>query len=401
MKRVTIASIVALVLLAIPLSMAGATGGLHFDVDVDTEKNCQVVEVSADPDVVWEDWLGQNQTKWVPGAPSGTGTFPWGPLQTSMNGSVTVVWTKYTSSNWGISWTSTGITHTETENWSVNRSGQCQITFCHVAGLGDMPANYVTLTTSINAALGHFYNNGTPKAGHELDYLGACQPPPVCPWNPDILINHPDCVEPCDDTDQDGICDEEDNCPLVPNADQTDVNENGIGDACEDLLPYCFFDEELEDYVTGYFLEGMAPEGATEGACEREYCLNGETVIFADDEEIPPEADPGVCPPGPPYYPCIEAEGPENDTLLEIAPRMGGTSLFWNGGLVVCKSAIGDWGSDCRRVGPGNDALGRGEFVCLAPPPDTGAGINLIPLLIGAVSIGGLGTAIVIRRRRS
>src|SRR3989304_5421534 len=80
-------SLVAFLLLLIPLMAASATGG-GFDVDVDIDKTCEVVEASADPDVVWEDHSGSSQIKWVPGAPSGTGTFPWGPLQTSMNGSV-------------------------------------------------------------------------------------------------------------------------------------------------------------------------------------------------------------------------------------------------------------------------------------------------------------------------
>jgi hypothetical protein len=37
----------------------------------------------------------------------------------------------------------------------------------------------------------------------------------------------------CTDLDQDGICDEEDNCVQAPNPDQTDANGNGIGDVCE------------------------------------------------------------------------------------------------------------------------------------------------------------------------
>ncbi len=62
------------------------------------------------------------------------------------------------------------------------------VTFCHVAGRGDDPANTVTLTLPSNAVFGqggHFDEGGTPNAGHEQDYLGPCQPPPpptdVCP----------------------------------------------------------------------------------------------------------------------------------------------------------------------------------------------------------------------------
>lgn len=44
------------------------------------------------------------------------------------------------------------------------------------------------------------------------------------------------------DQDGDGICDELDNCPENWNADQIDMNENGVGDRCENMLPL----EELE-----------------------------------------------------------------------------------------------------------------------------------------------------------
>ncbi len=39
------------------------------------------------------------------------------------------------------------------------------------------------------------------------------------------------------DSDDDTIPDGTDNCPLVPNTDQTDTNDNGIGDACEPPVP--------------------------------------------------------------------------------------------------------------------------------------------------------------------
>ncbi|MBC7775865.1 MAG: T9SS type A sorting domain-containing protein [Phycisphaerae bacterium] len=48
------------------------------------------------------------------------------------------------------------------------------------------------------------------------------------------LTSPPACTPfTCADTDNDGICDSEDNCPNTANADQADSDGNGIGNACE------------------------------------------------------------------------------------------------------------------------------------------------------------------------
>ena len=51
-----------------------------------------------------------------------------------------------------------------------------KVTICHAAGQ-EGTTHYVTLTIGYNAVYGpagHFYENGTPRAGHEQDYLGPC-----------------------------------------------------------------------------------------------------------------------------------------------------------------------------------------------------------------------------------
>ncbi len=40
----------------------------------------------------------------------------------------------------------------------------------------------------------------------------------------------------CDDTDSDGICDNEDNCPNTENADQADTDNDGIGNVCDNCI---------------------------------------------------------------------------------------------------------------------------------------------------------------------
>ena len=46
-------------------------------------------------------------------------------------------------------------------------------------------------------------------------------------------------VATASDADDDGIPDPFDNCPGVPNADQRDSNDNGVGDACDRTSPAC------------------------------------------------------------------------------------------------------------------------------------------------------------------
>ena len=54
-----------------------------------------------------------------------------------------------------------------------------RVTVCHAAGR-DGTTHFVELTLAYPAVFGtagHFYENGTPRAGHEDDYLGPCQVP--------------------------------------------------------------------------------------------------------------------------------------------------------------------------------------------------------------------------------
>ena len=58
-------------------------------------------------------------------------------------------------------------------------AGQDKVTLCHAAGL-EGTTQYVTITVGYPAAYGpagHFFENGTPRAGHEEDDLGACETP--------------------------------------------------------------------------------------------------------------------------------------------------------------------------------------------------------------------------------
>jgi hypothetical protein len=62
----------------------------------------------------------------------------------------------------------------------------------------------------------------------DLDGLGdVCDP---CPSNEGDVCEGPD----PSDSDGDGVSNDQDNCPLDPNADQADADDDGKGDACDD-----------------------------------------------------------------------------------------------------------------------------------------------------------------------
>lgn len=54
----------------------------------------------------------------------------------------------------------------------------------------------------------------------------------------------------CPDSDGDGLCDSEDNCPLVPNSDQSDLDEDGVGDVC-DNCPFVYNPGQEDDGELG------------------------------------------------------------------------------------------------------------------------------------------------------
>ena len=98
------------------------------------------------------------------------------------------------------------------------------VTFCHVAGRAEDPANTVTLTLPSNAVFGqggHFNEDGTPQAGHEQDHLGACETPPtptdVCP---NIDGNQAEIPEGL-------VKDEQGNCVTPPPAQTTRARASG------------------------------------------------------------------------------------------------------------------------------------------------------------------------------
>jgi len=74
-------------------------------------------------------------------------------------------------------------------------------------------------------------------------------------YGDDVVIgNDDDDTDPVfKDADKDGISDEEDNCPLIPNFDQKNVDRDNMGDACDDDSTLDFFTSNLPIVIIDTF----------------------------------------------------------------------------------------------------------------------------------------------------
>lgn len=105
-----------------------------------------------------------------------------------------------------------------------------------------------------------------------------------------ILISCTSEEDPLPDTDNDGIVDEEDNCPLVSNPDQKDSDGDGIGDACEEDSDGDGIIDELDNCpMTSNPDQEDADEDGIGDACESDMDEDG---VIDDDDNCPEVANP-------------------------------------------------------------------------------------------------------------
>jgi hypothetical protein len=119
-------------------------------------------------------------------------------------------------------------------------------------------------TASATPASGSFFEIGSTTV--EVVAVDAVSLADTCYFN--VVVTG-------DDTDDDGVVDIEDNCPLVYNPDQTDSDGDGSGDAC-DLCPG--FDDRADADSDG------VPDGC-------DICAGFDDLADADSDEVPDGCD--------------------------------------------------------------------------------------------------------------
>lgn len=91
--------------------------------------------------------------------------------------------------------------------------------------------DYAYTLMSVQDAAGRFVKPGSSWGYPQVDHAYA------------ILVLQRSLGGACVDTDGDGVCDSNDNCPSVSNPDQKDSDGDGIGDAC-DTVAKCDIDKD-------------------------------------------------------------------------------------------------------------------------------------------------------------
>jgi hypothetical protein len=115
-----------------------------------------------------------------------------------------------------------------------------------------------------------------------------------------------------DDTDGDGVADADDNCPLVANADQADLDGDEVGDACDP-------DSDGDDVANeddNCPLDANADQADTDGDGLGDAC-DPETNADLDNDGVPDDAD--RCLPTPEGE-VVDAEG---CSIAQICPCEG------------------------------------------------------------------------------
>jgi hypothetical protein len=117
--------------------------------------------------------------------------------------------------------------------------GDCQILECS-SNLADCNSDYndgceENLLSSVN----HCGECGNKCEAGEECIASSCVNPTTEDVDGDGILDSEDLCpnDPNNDVDGDGFCADKDNCPDIKNDDQSDIDEDGVGDLCDDSTP--------------------------------------------------------------------------------------------------------------------------------------------------------------------
>jgi len=88
------------------------------------------------------------------------------------------------------------------------------------------------------------------------------------------------------DADEDGLSNAQDNCPFVPNPDQTDTNSDGIGDGCS-IASVSFDPSPLAFGASAMGTVTLVKNAPTGGASVRLYSRSPEVLTLPAQVELP------------------------------------------------------------------------------------------------------------------
>ncbi len=127
------------------------------------------------------------------------------------------------------------------DNDNINECGTAQISGARSGNHGDLTEwcgsdGKGRVSKILVNGMGHAWpaGNNSSGGGSYIDHDHINYPEWIAKWFFDNNMRVQ--VEENEDQDNDGVIDANDNCPAVPNSDQQDSNQNGVGDACESAV---------------------------------------------------------------------------------------------------------------------------------------------------------------------